>query len=290
GLKKKLLIGLLSATVVGTSLAPNVPLVGSFAQEVKAADVTTSQDVTVVGLQGEQKVTITKPAHSTVEGVAYSDGKLTITVKADTGYRLVHQARTYDVELNDKGELTKTTFDSEATVALLKENLTVVKGSGVPDGITYTIDKTELDQVDNTKAILTVKAKEGRKFASAPTVTYGVDKTETGNKIDDSTYEYEIKTTFTGTAEDTADKNTDVTITGGSYEILSNIKVDDSGLRGATVSVSKTSGITKDDQVTITVSPQAKCKFTDNSIPVLTSSEINMTDDEKNLNLMEINM
>ncbi|SES13910.1 hypothetical protein [Lachnobacterium bovis] len=38
GLKKKLLIGLLSATVVGTSLAPNVPLVGSFAQEVKAED------------------------------------------------------------------------------------------------------------------------------------------------------------------------------------------------------------------------------------------------------------
>jgi hypothetical protein len=36
GLKKKLLIGLLSAAVVGTSLAPNVPLVGSFAQEVKA--------------------------------------------------------------------------------------------------------------------------------------------------------------------------------------------------------------------------------------------------------------
>ena len=39
GLKKKLLIGLLSAAVVGTSLAPNVPLVGSFAQEVKAAAV-----------------------------------------------------------------------------------------------------------------------------------------------------------------------------------------------------------------------------------------------------------
>ncbi|WP_029066982.1 hypothetical protein [Lachnobacterium bovis] len=38
GLKKKLLIGLLSAAVVGTSLAPNVPLVGSFAQEVKAED------------------------------------------------------------------------------------------------------------------------------------------------------------------------------------------------------------------------------------------------------------
>ena len=36
GLKKKLLIGLLSAAVVGTSLAPSVPLVGSFAQEVKA--------------------------------------------------------------------------------------------------------------------------------------------------------------------------------------------------------------------------------------------------------------
>ena len=38
GLKKKLLIGLLSAAVVGTSLAPSVPLVGSFAQEVKATD------------------------------------------------------------------------------------------------------------------------------------------------------------------------------------------------------------------------------------------------------------
>jgi len=42
GLKKKLLIGLLSATVVGTSLAPNVPLVGSFAQEVKAENETTN--------------------------------------------------------------------------------------------------------------------------------------------------------------------------------------------------------------------------------------------------------
>ena len=40
GLKKKLLIGLLSAAVVGTSLAPNVPLVGSFAQEVKATETT----------------------------------------------------------------------------------------------------------------------------------------------------------------------------------------------------------------------------------------------------------
>ena len=40
GLKKKLLIGLLSAAVVGTSLAPSVPLVGSFAQEVKADDAT----------------------------------------------------------------------------------------------------------------------------------------------------------------------------------------------------------------------------------------------------------
>ncbi|WP_029066992.1 hypothetical protein [Lachnobacterium bovis] len=44
GLKKKLLIGLLSATVVGTSLAPNVPLVGSFAQEVKAAGTKTDKD------------------------------------------------------------------------------------------------------------------------------------------------------------------------------------------------------------------------------------------------------
>ena len=44
GLKKKLLIGLLSAAVVGTSLAPNVPLVGSFAQEVKAADTKTDKD------------------------------------------------------------------------------------------------------------------------------------------------------------------------------------------------------------------------------------------------------
>ena len=44
GLKKKLLIGLLSAAVVGTSLAPSVPLVGSFAQEVKAAGTKTDKD------------------------------------------------------------------------------------------------------------------------------------------------------------------------------------------------------------------------------------------------------
>ena len=49
GLKKKLLIGLLSAAVVGTSLAPSVPLVGSFAQEVKAAkgDTVVADDGTV---------------------------------------------------------------------------------------------------------------------------------------------------------------------------------------------------------------------------------------------------
>ena len=48
GLKKKLLIGLLSATVVGTSLAPSVPLVGSFAQEVKATNATNKYEYTEV--------------------------------------------------------------------------------------------------------------------------------------------------------------------------------------------------------------------------------------------------
>ncbi|SES15850.1 hypothetical protein, partial [Lachnobacterium bovis] len=252
--------------VVGTSLAPNVPLVGSFAQEVKA-DETTSQKVVVTkgSSAGETvgEVTITIPAHSTASAVYNdTDGKLEITVTADPGYRLVNHAREYEVSLNGEGKLDPATFDSGATVELLKEKLTVVKAANVPDGITYTIDKTELDKVDNTKATLIVKAKEGRKFVNSeqgiPKVTVGASDIG-GTKIDDSTYKYEITTTLTGT-EDT-DKNTNVTISGGSYELLSNIKVDDSGLSGATVSVSKTSGITKDDQVTITVSPQAKCKF-----------------------------
>ena len=54
GLKKKLLIGLLSAAVVGTSLAPNVPLVGSFAQEVKAeGEGTEGETPQGEGTQGE---------------------------------------------------------------------------------------------------------------------------------------------------------------------------------------------------------------------------------------------
>jgi hypothetical protein len=277
GLKKKLLIGLLSATVVGTSLAPNVPLVGSFAQEVKADEsiskVVEVQTPAPEGGTVSNNVTITKPAHSTVSAVYNdTDGKLEIKVTADPGYRLVDHARTYPVSLNTDGTLSETTFDSGASVALIKETLTVSKGADIADGLTYTLDKSELDKVDNTKATLTVKAKEGRKFASAPEVKYGENKSATANKIDDSTYKYEIETTLVG--DEGVDKNTNVTISGGSYELLSNIKVDDSGLSGATVSVSKTSGITKDDQVTITVSPQAKCKFPANEKPQLTSSEI----------------
>lgn len=263
GLKKKLLIGLLSAAVVGTSLAPSVPLVGSFAQEVKADDAT-SQVVEVktkTGTDEEVKnnVTITKPAHSTVDetGTKYADGKLKIKVKADTGYRLVNQAREYEVSLDSEGKLSQTTFDSGASVALIKETLTVSKGADIADGLTYTLDKSELD-INNTKAVLTIKAKDGRKFKTAPKVKIG-NETEANDttKVDDSTYKFE----YTHDVDGTEDKTTNLEITGGVYEVLSNIKVDDSKLSGATVSVSKTTGITKDDQVTVTVSPQAKCKF-----------------------------
>uniref|UniRef100_UPI000557347B hypothetical protein n=1 Tax=Lachnobacterium bovis TaxID=140626 RepID=UPI000557347B len=256
GLKKKLLIGLLSATVVGTSLAPNVPLVGSFAQEVKA-DETISQKVNVTAKDKNNndvtnEVTITKPAHSTVTATYSKEtSKLTITVVADAGYRLVDAGRIYDVTVGDDGKLSQTTFDSGASVALIKETLTVSKGADIADGLTYTLDKSELD-INNTKAVLTIKAKDGRKFKTAPKVN---EKATT--KVDDSTYKYE----YTHEVNDAEDKTTDLKITGGEYEVLSNIKVDDSKLSGATVSVSKTTGITKDDQVTVTVSPQAKCKF-----------------------------
>ena len=59
GLKKKLLIGLLSAAVVGTSLAPSVPLVGSFAQEVKAEE-TTNTVTKSLSLTGTVTYTYTK--------------------------------------------------------------------------------------------------------------------------------------------------------------------------------------------------------------------------------------
>ena len=67
GLKKKLLIGLLSAAVVGTSLAPNVPLVGSFAQEVKAAGTKTDKDGNVYeAVTIEAEATYSWPANLTV--------------------------------------------------------------------------------------------------------------------------------------------------------------------------------------------------------------------------------
>ena len=83
GLKKKLLIGLLSATVVGTSLAPNVPLVGSFAQEVKADEGELPEGMYKAV---EHTVTVTTTYKwNTSEKVYVDDGNGVYTEKATPG-------------------------------------------------------------------------------------------------------------------------------------------------------------------------------------------------------------
>ena len=101
GLKKKLLIGLLSAAVVGTSLAPNVPLVGSFAQEVKATGVTAPEPIYKAV---EQTVTVTTTykwnTGETVKKVYVDDGSGVYTEKAtpesaeEKGYTFTPDANT----------------------------------------------------------------------------------------------------------------------------------------------------------------------------------------------------
>jgi hypothetical protein len=90
GLKKKLLIGLLSAAVVGTSLAPSVPLVGSFAQEVKAGETTTNIVPKSLSLTG------------TVSQYRYTFGNVTGTVP--DGYQKVDNTLYKDNEGTALGE------------------------------------------------------------------------------------------------------------------------------------------------------------------------------------------
>ncbi|WP_029066976.1 hypothetical protein [Lachnobacterium bovis] len=87
GLKKKLLIGLLSATVVGTSLAPNVPLVGSFAQEVKAAvgEKVVAEDGTVYEEEAAATAVVDKYEWNATGDVYKKEGDDYIKVTQPTG-------------------------------------------------------------------------------------------------------------------------------------------------------------------------------------------------------------
>ncbi len=267
GLKKKLLIGLLSAAVVGTSLAPNVPLVGSFAQEVKADDATEQSVVIPEGTNIKSKtVTVTKPAHTRVTAVAPADGKVTFNVVAEDGYvlgsgfTLVHS-----ITVGANNDIEESSFNIGGSVSLAELKLHPTKVAGenaLADGITYSLDKDTLDCVTNKTAKLTINAKSGRKFTAAPTVTpnpVGVTASAGTISADKTSVTYTI-TAPTDTPESVT-TNVNLNISGGKYETLSNIKVDDTGLVGADVTVSKKEGITQDDQITVTVTPKAGYTF-----------------------------
>ncbi len=267
GLKKKLLIGLLSAAVVGTSLAPSVPLVGSFAQEVKA-DAGTEQlvDIPAGDSSKAKTVTVTKPAHTRVTAAASANGKVTFTVAADDGYVLTSSSESvHNITLGgtNDDEIQESSFTIVGSASLAELKLHPTKTNTAADGITYSLDKDTLDCVTNKTAKLTITAKSGRKFATAPTVTpnpAGVDVSPQGQLSADKT-----SATYTITAPDTTPTsettNVNLNIVGGEYETLSNIKVDDTKLVGADVTVSKKEGITQDDQITVTVTPKAGYTF-----------------------------
>ena len=127
GLKKKLLIGLLSAAVVGTSLAPNVPLVGSFAQEVKADDANkyeyTAVPVSAVAATYKWDQTGTFYTVNEDSSVTLSDGT------AASGSPVV-------------GEYYKKDNDKYSKVTLIQEDNVWKEGENKANGTYYKITAT----------------------------------------------------------------------------------------------------------------------------------------------------
>ncbi|SDY84648.1 hypothetical protein, partial [Lachnobacterium bovis] len=150
GLKKKLLIGLLSAAVVGTSLAPNVPLVGSFAQEVKADDankyVYTEVPVSAVPATYEWQTgtfyTVTENSSVTLSGGSATSG----SPEAGVYYKKAEGNKYTEVSLEEEGNVWK-------------------EGNGVADGTYYKITATEYTGTptseSDTKNDVYTKANDG---------------------------------------------------------------------------------------------------------------------------------
>ncbi|WP_029066990.1 hypothetical protein [Lachnobacterium bovis] len=143
GLKKKLLIGLLSAAVVGTSLAPSVPLVGSFAQEVKATEATNKYEYTAV------------PVSAVPATYKWPDGKY-YTVTPGAAFDLSSNAEdTAEVYKEKDGKYTKVTLtagtaenankwmDGDALATDTYYKITATKYTGTPTSELATVDVYE---------------------------------------------------------------------------------------------------------------------------------------------------
>ncbi|WP_033421502.1 hypothetical protein, partial [Lachnobacterium bovis] len=251
---------------------PNVPLVGSFAQEVKAEAYDATEQSVVISDQGtvfnEKTVTVTKPAHTnvTVDSVNVGDGTVTFNVDVEAGYVGSGFTKTHSITLGgtDNKEIQEDSFNIGGSVSLAELKLHPTKTNTAADGITYSLDKDTLDCVTNKTAKLTITAKSGRKFATAPRVEVSPESSVTvSNPGELSADKTSVTYTITAPANTPTSVTTNVNlnISNGTYETLSNIKVDDTKLVGADVTVSKKEGITQDDQITVTVTPKAGYTF-----------------------------
>ena len=201
GLKKKLLIGLLSAAVVGTSLAPNVPLVGSFAQEVKAEDSElpegmykyTESTVSAVskddvfkwptdgehyGLDGDKYTKITGNLTSSSKGYIFTEAD-------DGGYVLDDDSNSYRAKVNgDTGTFYK---KSEETAVVDKDHSTYewptsVVGKYKKDGNSYVEIEQVSDVTETAEKGATTKVYTKEKDTTKSTVTVG-ESTDTKSTV-----------------------------------------------------------------------------------------------------------
>ena len=182
--------------------------------------------------------------------------KVTFTVKEDNGYVVTEGFTTsFPITVDGDKNINEDVFDVGGSVALAQIKLKAQKGNDALDGITWSFDKDTVDFVTNKTAKLTITAKSGRKFEVAPTVA-GLNNGTLSSDKTKATYDITVNETPTS-----VETTNNYVITGGKYETLTTIKVDDSGLVGADVTLSKKEGITPEDQVTITVTPKTGYKF-----------------------------
>ncbi|WP_029066979.1 hypothetical protein [Lachnobacterium bovis] len=254
GLKKKLLIGLLSAAVVGTSLAPNVPLVGSFAQEVKAnaGDEVVAADGVYVE-EAPASAEVDEPAHWSVDGQTYNGA---VYKKVGDNYNKADQPESADgtevtIEASAIGDGDtyngETTYYKEVNGNYNRADVDAENFNDMKNDL-FTIDESKAVRVDTTPATYKWSKEVAGKYTSSDEKTFSLVKDQpaapTGLEQEYPTGNTKLYSKKTGASVATIKESENATTKGYSVE-ENNKNVALEKNKDETVKVTVTAGVGK---------------------------------------------